>query len=97
MVDKLKQSIIENTGLLLWRSAIVLIMVMCGWNINMFVGKIDALELNTVKKPELYEIQQDVKIILHTELPKISMFIGCVQEYMRSQEYMREHEGRKVK
>lgn len=53
----------------------------------MFVGKISVLEADAARKSELCELKEDVKevnVTLGRELPKISMFMGQTQEFMRN-------------
>jgi len=85
MTERFKK-FLNGNGTFLWRTLACFLIAMAVWQWNRLVCKVDALEEATVKKSEIVEIKTDIKNIektLNTELPKISKFIGGVEQYMK--------------
>ena len=87
MADRIKQILNRNGGMWLLRGLVIIIFTLLSWNVTRLVDKVDALETTTIKKIDFCEVKTDMKDIqktLNRELPKISMFMGRVEEYMRT-------------
>ena len=85
MTERIKKFINGNSSYL-WQVLLCALLSISIWQWNRLVGKVDALEIQAVKKPEISELKTDIACIekiLHEELPKISRHMGAVEQYMK--------------